>query len=188
MLPAMQIEADDIEVRPLRRDEYQRLGALGYFDDEKVELLDGIIVKMSPIGELHNDYEALLNELVVKQLPAHLILRPQCSFALSDISEPEPDITVVERKKPGGEHPSHAYLIIELADSSLRKDRGLKATLYARAGVADYWVVDVNALTIDVHRDPKGDTFTSVQRFDRFARVQALLVPEVVVCLDELTH
>ena len=57
-----------------------------------------------------------------------------------------------------------------------------------RAGIPDYWVVDVDELTITVHRDPSARRYKTVQRFDRFARVQALLVPEVVVCLDELTH
>ena len=62
------------------------------------------------------------------------------------------------------------------------------AAKYAQAGIPDYWVVDVDELTITVHRDPSGGRYKTVQRFDRFACVQALLVPEVVVCLDELTH
>lgn len=188
MLEAM-LEPSEIasaEFRPLRRAEYERLAELGFFDDERVELLDGVIVKMSPIGELHNDYESLLNELLVKALPPHLIVRPQCSFPLSDVSEPEPDLAIIERKEIGAE-PSPALLIIELADSSLKKDLGLKAKLYAAAGVADYWVVDLQGMTIDVHRGPVGTRFTTVQRFDRASRVQALLVPEIVVCLDDLS-
>jgi len=195
MLQLMQTEAEDIEVRPLRRDEYQQLGELGFFEDEKVELLEGVIVKMSPINEPHNTLEAMLNELLVKAVPQKPMVRPQCSFALSDISEPEPDLAIVDRTglfaSSGAlntEHPSRAYLIVEIAWSSLKKDLGLKARLYAQAGIADYWVVDVDELTITVHRDPSGERYKSVQRFDRFARVPALLVPEVVVCLDELTH
>lgn len=188
MLEAM-LEPSEIasgEFRPLRRAEYERLAELGFFEDEKVELLDGVIVKMSPIGEDHNVYEALLNELMVKALPTHLIVRPQCSFPLSDISEPQPDLAIVERKRLGELLPSPALLIVELADSSLKKDLGLKAKLYAAAGVADYWVVDLRAMAIDVHRSPAGTRFTTVQRFDRTQRVQALLVPEIVVCLDDL--
>jgi Uma2 family endonuclease len=187
MLEAM-LEPSDItsaEFRPLRRAEYERLADLGFFKDERVELLDGVIVKMTPIGEPHNAYEALLNELLVKAVPPNLIVRPQCSFPLSDISEPQPDLAIVERK-PIGEEPSRALLIVELADSSLKKDLGLKAKLYAAAGVADYWVVDLKAMTIDVHRRPVGTRFTDVQRFDRASRVQALLVPEIVVCLEDL--
>lgn len=187
MLEAM-LEPSEIasaEFRPLRRAEYERLAELGFFENERVELLDGVIVKMTPIGERHNTYEALLNELIVKALPPHLIARPQCSFPLSDISEPEPDFAIVQRKTVG-EPPSAPLLVIELADSSLAKDLGLKAKLYAAAEVPDYWVVDLRGMTIDVHRGPVGTRFTTVQRFDRSSRVQALLVPEVVVCLDDL--
>lgn len=192
----MQIGGEEVEVRPLTRDEYHRLGALGCFDEEKVELLDGVIVKMSPTGQPHNDIESLLSEHFVKSIPSNLLVRPQCSFALSKISEPEPDLTIVDRlplRGPDGrlvkrDHPSFAYLIVEIAASSLRKDLGLKAQLYAKAGVHDYWVVDVDQLEITVHRDVYDMKFTSVQRFDRFARVQSLLVPEVSVCLDELVR
>lgn len=187
MLPAMQIDGDEIELRPLRCHEYQKLGDEGYFDDERVELLDGVIVKMSPINEPHNRLEALLTELLVKAIPANLIVRPQCSFVLSDVSQPQPDIAIVDRPKfLGGGHPSHAYLIVEVAASSLMKDLGLKAKLYAKGAVRDYWVVDASKLTITVHRDPTGSTFNSVQCFDRYARVQSLLVPEVSVCLEDL--
>lgn len=178
-------EAFEVEHRPLRRAEYDRLGQLGFFADEKVELLDGIIVTMSPINEPHNELEALLNELIVKALPPHLIARPQCSLALSETSEPEPDLAIVERTKRT-DHPSHALLVVELAASSLNKDLGIKAKLYARAGIPDYWVVEIEARTIVVHRDPDRDRYTSVRRFDSAASVQALLVPEVVVCLDRL--
>jgi Uma2 family endonuclease len=84
------------------------------------------------------------------------------------------------------DHPTYALLIIELAESSLKKDLGLKAKLYARAGIPDYWVVDLNERTIVVHRTPEAGRYTNVQRFDRWANVQALLVPEIVVCLDRL--
>ena len=189
MLEAM-LEPSEIattEFRPLRRTEYERLAELGFFENERVELLDGVIVKMSPIGEPHNLYEALLNELIVKALPPHLIARPQCSFPLSDISEPEPDFAVVERKR-FGEPPSRPLLIIELADSSLNKDLRLKATLYAAAGVPDYWVVDLRAMSIVAHREPTGDRYASVERFEQTARVTALRIPEVTVCLADLTY
>ena len=191
MLPAMPIEGDEIELRPLRREEYYRLGELGYFDNERVELLDGVIIKMSPMSPPHGWLGALLNELLVKAIPPHLIVRCQSSFALSDVSEPEPDLAVVDRQKflKAGrpwDHPSHAQLIVELAATSLKKDLGLKARLYAKGGVADYWVVDLDKLEIIVHREPSGSSFKSVQRFDRCARVQALFVPEVSVCLEDL--
>lgn len=89
-------ELSEVERRPLLRVEYERLAELGFFENEKVELLDGVIVKMSPIGPAHRDYHALLTELLVKALPPHLIMVPPASYPLSDISEPEPELMVVE--------------------------------------------------------------------------------------------
>lgn len=191
MLSAMQIDGDEIELRPLRREEYYRLGELGCFENERVELLDGVIVKMSPMGPPHGVLGALLHELFVKSIPPQLMVRGQSPFALSEISEPEPDLAIVNREKffaarRPWDHPSLAYLIVELAASSLKKDLGLKARLYAQGGVADYWVVDVEKLEIIVHREPSGSEFKSMQHFDRYARVQSLLVPEVTVCLEDL--
>jgi Uma2 family endonuclease len=179
-------EFSSVELRPVRRAEYERMGELGFFEDEKVELLGGVIVKMSPIGPLHIDLESLLVELIVKSLPPHLIVRPNGPIALSDISEPEPDLAVVPRKKLGEPHPSNALLMIEISDSSLSKDRGIKARLYAEAGVPDYWIVDVKAMAIEVYREPKGNRYTRIVRYDQSASVTALLVPEITVCLADL--
>ena len=179
-------ELAEIERRPLLRVEYERLGELGFFENEKVELLDGIIVKRSPVGPAHGDYLALLMELLVKALPPQLITVPPCSYPLSDVSEPRPDLMVVERTRLKSDSRPPLLLLLEIADSSVKKDLGIKATLYALGGVPDYWVVDVTTLSITVHRDPKAGRYTNVQRFDRSASVQALLVPEIVVCLDRL--
>jgi len=179
-------ELSEVERRPLLRVEYERLAELGFFENEKVELLDGVIVKRSPIGPAHRDYHALLTELLVKALPPHLIMVPPASYPLSDISEPEPDLMVVERTRLKRDARPPLLLLLEIADSSVKKDLGIKAKLYALGGVPDYWVVDVTTLSITVHRDPKRGRYTNVQRFDRAANVQALLVPEIVVCLDRL--
>lgn len=174
------------ELRPIVRSAYEYLGALGYYGDERVELLGGWVVKMSPMGSRHRLFEARLNMLFARALPSHLTLLPQCSFPLSEISEPEPDLAVIADSDLFDEGPYFAHLIIEIADSSLEKDRGVKAKLYARAGVRDYWVIDVNACTIEVHRDPEADRYRTITRHDRFAKVQPLLLPDLAVCLDDL--
>lgn len=179
-------EIETIELRPVRRDEYDRMGELGFFDDEKVELLAGVIVKMSPSGPLHADLQTLILEHLVKSLPPHLVVRANLPIALSDISEPEPDLAIVPRKPVGTPHPSNALLMIEISDSSLSTDRGIKTRLYAHAGVPEYWIVDVRAMAIEVYRGPAGHRYASVERFDRDAHVTALRVPEVTVCLAAL--
>ena len=173
-------------IRRLKRSEYERLAELGAFDNEKVELLDGIIFEMSPQGLEHSDIVALLNELVVKALPPSHQLRPQLPFALSDYSMPEPDLVVVPRRPFGAGHPTESVWMVEVSASSLSFDRNFKMKLYAAAGVPEYWIVNTEDMQIEVHRDPKGKRFRSVQTYDRFARVSPHAFPELAISLDEL--
>jgi Uma2 family endonuclease len=137
--------------RPLRRVEYDLLVEHGRFAEERVELLEGVIVEMSPQGPAHANVVERLTRFLVLALQGRAVVRPQSAFAASDSSEPEPDLAVVE---PGrgltDPHPREAFLIVEVADSSLLKDRGLKSSLYARAGVPEYWIVDLRSREIEV--------------------------------------
>src|SRR6478735_1671847 len=98
-------------IRPLRRVEYDQLIALGAFEDEKIELLDGEMVAMSPIGTDHDSVVQKLNELLVLALHGRAWVRCQSSFAASELSEPEPDFTVVRRGDYLDEHSTEAYLM-----------------------------------------------------------------------------
>src|SRR6478609_3237817 len=106
-------------IRPLRRAEYDQLIALGAFEDEKIELLDGEMVAMSPIGTAHGSAVQKLNELLVVALHGRAVVRCQSPFAASELSEPEPDFTVVSPGDYLDDHPGQAHLIIEVAESSL---------------------------------------------------------------------
>jgi Putative restriction endonuclease len=90
MFDLRELELD--QIRPLTRREYERLGRLDFFRDERVELLGGVVVKMSPTGRLHTKFEALMVRFFAQALPPDLIALPQCSFPLDDYSEPEPDV------------------------------------------------------------------------------------------------
>ncbi len=118
-------------IRPLRREEYDQLVALGAFQDERVELLDGALYAMSPIGIPHDFAVQELNELLVLALPGRAKVRPQMSFAASELSEPEPDLMVTPLVRWDTEQANQAHLIIEVAESSLAHDRGRKLRLYA---------------------------------------------------------
>lgn len=173
-------------IRRLKRSEYERLAELGAFDNEKVELLDGIIFEMSPQGVEHSDLVALLVEHVIKALPPSHQLRPQLPFALSDFSMPEPDLVVVPRRPFGAGHPTESVWMVEVSASSLSFDRDFKMKLYAAACVPEYWIVNTADMQIEVHRDPAGKRFRSVQTYDRFARVSPLAFPAISICLDDL--
>jgi Uma2 family endonuclease len=141
-------------IRPIRRAEYDRMVETGLSEGERIELIRGALVVMSPQGVRHADSTRQLMQLLVVQLRGRAEVSCQLPFASSDDSEPEPDIAVHPPGRYLDDHPSHALLIVEVADSSLRKDRGLKAELYAEAGVPEYWVVDLTADQVEVMTEP----------------------------------
>jgi Uma2 family endonuclease len=158
-------------IRPLRRVEYDQLVALGAFQDEKIELLDGALVTMSPIGVPHCSAVQKLNTLLVLALVGRAAVRPQLAFAALEFSEPEPDLAVVPLGDYDTEHPAQAHLIIEVADSSLDTDRGKKLRLYAACGVPEYWIVNLVDRCIEVYT---GVAAGSYSRTDTFVRGQSI--------------
>src|SRR4051812_37720826 len=154
-------------IRPLRRAEYDQLIQLGAFQNEKIELIEGQLVPMSPIGPPHSSAVQKLTALLVPAFAGRAAVRIQLPFAALDISEPEPDVAVVPSGDYDDDHPARAYLIIEVAESSLSFDRGVKLRLYAACGVPEYWIVNVADKSIEVHTEPSGGTFAKVDRFER---------------------
>src|SRR3954471_11109316 len=150
--------------RPLRRSEYDKLVALGVFEHERVELLEGELVAMSPIGAPHNFAVTVLTELLVLALRGRAWVRAQMSFAAHELSEPEPDLAIVPRADYSAEQPSQALTIIEVAESSLAYDRGRKLRMYASCGVPEYWVVNIPGRCVEVYRDPQHHSYS---RHDR---------------------
>jgi Uma2 family endonuclease len=154
-------------VRPLRRREYERLVELGAFHDERVELLRGVLVEMSPQGIEHSGITAWFARRLGRALDLTFEVRAHSPFAASDDSMPEPDVSVSIARDDHA-HPSHqdALLLIEVADSSLAKDRVLKTEIYAAAGVPEYWIVDVRTRTVEVLRGPTTNGYkrSSVKR------------------------
>jgi Uma2 family endonuclease len=174
------------QIRPLRVEEYMRLVEAGVFDDEKVELLDGVVVKMSAQGPRHLELIAFLNRLLARRLPDDYRVLPQCTHRLSEYSAPEPDFAVVTARSLHAREPMIAAWLIEVAVSSIRKDLGLKARLYAAAGVAEYWVIDANVDSIVVHLDPSPDGYRSIKTYGRFDRLAPRAFPSLVFSLDEV--
>jgi len=169
------------EIRPLRREEYDKLVELGVFEGERIELLEGQLVQMSPIGVSHNFALQELNMLLVPLLVGRAIVRIQSSFAALDTSEPEPDVAIVPTGEYHREHPSAACLIIEVAESSLRTDRGQKQRIYAQASVPEYWIVNVPDRCIEVYTDPGHEGYASCQIIAHEGRVAPRAFPDVVV-------
>ena len=162
------LDLEDLEpcgLRPLRRSEYDELVKLGVFDGEKVELLRGMLVTMSPQGTPHARLVIWLTRRLIKTLDDSFEVRPGLPFAASDDSEPEPDLMVTRDDPTRPDHPSTALLLIEISDSSLRKDRKVKLPLYAEAGVPEYWIINVSRrgeLAVEVYTAPTPTGYAQV--------------------------
>lgn len=151
-------------VRPLRRSDYDQLVASGAFEDERIELLDGMLVTMTPQDAAHAHTVQRLAELLFAALTGRAIVRVQAPLALLDDSEPEPDIAVVPLGDYSSHHPGKVDLVVEVAGSSLRRDREVKGPIYARAGVPEYWLIDLRGRAVEVSRDPGPSGFGTVTR------------------------
>lgn len=184
-----------LTVRRWSRDEYERLVTLGVFNDAPLELIGGQLVVAEPQGSRHAASVGLVGAVLNAALPRGWAVRIQAPIALDDESEPEPDVAVVEGSHLDYQrvHPRRAALVVEIAETSLAFDRGLKAGLYARGGVQDYWIVNLLDRVLEVYRDPApnaaapcGWHFRSMERCVAPAIVALLALPTVRVAAGRL--
>lgn len=167
-----------LPVRPLSIADVDAMVRAGILDeDDRVELLEGALVEISPQSEAHAYAVRRLNALAVVAVEGTglEVLGQAPLLVESRISRPEPDLAIAP-VTPRDRHPSGALLVVEVSVSSRRIDLGLKAAIYAAAGVPEYWVLDVEARTLMVHREPQADRYSSVERFGDDASVTALAV------------
>jgi Uma2 family endonuclease len=148
---------------PLHRislEEYHRFIEAGVFDDDaRIELIDGLLVDMSPKPPAHENAIAWLLKLLVRSLDLDRFEVRVSAALTTGTSEPEPDIMVIEPDAPRPYHPGTAALIIEVAVSSQKRDLRHKPPIYAKAGVPDYWVVDLDAGRVVVHGSPRDGAY-----------------------------
>ena len=151
--------------RPLRRTEYERMVSAGLFENERIELVRGVIIQMSPQNVPHATAIQRLTRWLQPALHGRADVRVQLPFVCGDDSLPEPDLAIVDpTTADGDEHPDRAFLLIEVANASLKLDRGEKAELYARAGVPEYWVVNLVDRVIERHSQPSAGAYALVTR------------------------
>ena len=145
-----------LDPRRFTVDEYHRLIAAGILDeDEHVELLEGVITQMSPQGVPHSRIIRRLNRWLARSLGDEYELFVQLPLTIGDRNEPEPDLAVVKAEDvPTDRHPSTAVLVVEVSRGSLQIDRKVKAAVYSRAGIPEYWIVNVEAQVVEVFTEP----------------------------------
>jgi len=173
-------------IRPLKRVEYDHLVELGAFQDERVELLYGWLVAMSPQGAAHSFVVRELLNLLAVALAGRAKVQVQAPLAASDESEPEPDLAVLPPASYVDDHPTTAHLVVEVADSSRTKDLTVKARLYAEMAVPEYWVADLARGMLVVHREPAIDRYAEVRTYSRDGEVALLRFPDVVVRIADI--
>ncbi|HEX9989227.1 MAG TPA: Uma2 family endonuclease [Chloroflexia bacterium] len=160
-------------------DEYYRMGEAGILsEDARVELIEGEIIDMAPIGMRHALCVNRLNQLLVLLLQGRAMVHVQNPLHLGDYSEPQPDITLLKQRdyshdlhNPGA---NDVLLAIEVSDTTLTFDRKVKVPLYARAGIPEVWLVNLQEDSIEVYSQPGGGTY---QEHQQLGRGQSVPVP-----------
>lgn len=170
----------------LGRDEYDRLVEAGAFERQRIELVRGELRPMSPIGVKHSLVVTRLYRLLDRAAPAHLEVRSQQPLACTDDSEPEPDLSVVPYDPAPVGHPTTALLVIEVAETSLAYDLGDKADLYEDSDVQEYWVIDLVAAIVHVHRGRIDGRWSAITLHHASERLTPIAMPEVAVALSDL--
>jgi Uma2 family endonuclease len=145
-----------LTARRWKRSEYDRLVELGMFEREPLELVGGQLIVAEPQSAYHAGAIRAVNYALRAALPPGWIVSVQSPVSLDDESEPEPDLIVAPGRLADyrDAHPSRPVLVVEVAESSLGFDRLAKGSLYARAGIPDYWIVNLVDRVLEVYRDP----------------------------------
>ena len=173
-------EAKSVQVnrRSFTVAEYERMGQIGIFsEDERVELVCGEVIEMSPIGERHAASVNVLDEIVRERLGRSVTVSVQNPVLLDDFSEPQPDLLILKRRADFYKHahprPEDVLIVIEVSDSTLELDRAVKVPLYAGAGVPEAWLVNLPEERIEVYSDPVGGEYQTVRSYARGQKLQS---------------
>jgi Uma2 family endonuclease len=172
-------------------DEYHRMGEAGVLPrSDRIELIEGDVLVMSPVGSLHVGTVIALTAALSRVVGESGRLSVQSPLQLDNHNEPEPDVVVLRPRddfyRTALPRPADALLVVEVADSSLTYDQSIKVPLYARHGIPEVWIVDLAAKEIEVCRSPVGDRYTSVIRVGREGIVEIGLLPGTTIAAAEL--
>lgn len=169
---------------------YERLAAVGILrEDARVELIDGQVVEMSPIGDRHANCVRRLIRAFAARVADVAIIDVQNTLVLGQHDAPQPDLAVLKpRADVYRNHPRapDALLVIEVADTSLAYDRDVKVPLYARAGIPEVWLVNLPANRIDVHRQPFAGRYSDIRAASRGDLLTPVHFPNVALAVDEV--
>ena len=172
-------------------EEYHRMAEAGILsEDDRVELIEGEIVEMAPIGSRHAGTVDFLADLFFRHVGKTLLVRVQSPVQLSEDTEPQPDLVLLKRREdfyrnrhPG---PEDVLLLVEVAETTAGEDRAVKVPLYGRHGVPEVWLVDLSAEVVEVYREPSSAGYRQVRRAGRGEVLTPLRVPAVTVPVEAI--
>lgn len=172
-------------------EDYERMVRTGILTEEdRVELLEGEIIQMSPIGERHASCVKRLNRLLAQRLGDRAIVSVQDPIRLDDDSEPQPDLAILRPKADfyasGHPRPGDILFLIEVADTTQEKDRGVKIPLYARAGIPEVWLMDLEQARVEVYGQPERDRYGEVRSFTREKRLSPRAFADTEIPVGEI--
>ena len=170
-------------------DEYLAMVEAGILhEDDRIELMDGKIIIMAPIGEYHVGGTDWLTMLLAPALVGRAMVRVGGPIYLNDRSAPQPDFAVVKIRpitEVGRSYPSDVYFVIEVADSSLRYDSGLKLARYAAAGIPEVWIANLRNRQVAAHTDPVGDQYTTTQIYHPGQTITPQAFPDIALPIND---
>jgi len=172
-------------------DDYYRMAEAGILsEDDRVELIEGEVIKMSPIGKFHAACVKRLNELFTFLVGRTATVSVKDPIRLNDFSEPQPDLAVLKRRadfySSGHPTPEDVLLIVEVADTSVQFDRMIKMPLYARAGIPEVWLVDIGRDLVEVYAHPVNGRYQDFREAKRGETLTASSLPTLVITVDEI--
>ncbi|TAF08021.1 MAG: Uma2 family endonuclease [Nostocales cyanobacterium] len=178
-------------IRQISVIEYHKMLEMGIFHpEERLELLSGQIITMAAKGTAHEAAITRIQRILNQRLGDQVLIRTQSPITLDDFSEPEPDVAVVKTNVLDYEdhhpQPSEVFLVIEVADSSLKYDREVKSLAYAKSGIIDYWVLDVNGRKLCVYRDPNIEGYQNQSILAENLTISPLAFPGCEITIREL--
>ena len=170
--------------------EYHRMAEVGLLnEDSRVELIDGEIIEMAPIGSPHGGEVKYLNNKLVSALHDKVIVSVQDPIVLGDHEEPQPDIALLRWRDDyytiAHPHAEDILLIIEVSDSTLRYDRDVKVPLYAKNGIPEVWLLDIQNRQLEIYREPRNGAYQQ-RRSQCTGKIAPILCPDAVIDLTEL--
>jgi len=190
MKPAMAVEVERAR-RLFTVEEYERMVEAGILTErDRVELIDGEIVEMTPIGDPHSAALAALIALFTERLGRRVLLWPGGSLRLPARSMPQPDLMLLPPRadfyRRTGVHAEDVLLLVEIADTSLRYDREVKGPLYAGAGVSEYWIVDVEGHAVEKYRAPAAGGYRRAERLGPGTPFGPEAFPDLVLTVSDI--